>query len=238
MTDQPNRPIVDDGPIRSRTDSRPTSESGAVAEEPLDVSIIVPAYNEHLAIDAELDDIMAAMADTGYRFEVLVVDDGSTDGTGEAAGTREGVTLISHPYNRGVGAARTTGVRRARGRLVAFTDADRTYPVDRLPEMLAMVDDGADMVIGARRVEAGTLRWLRMPAKWAIKRLAEFMTGSHIPDLNSGLRVQRRDATLRDQAPESRLRDEGFVDQRALAGPRHAGHQRQHAYGDVDVYIV
>ena len=59
------------------------------------------------------------------------------------------------------------------------------------------MDEGADMVIGARRAEAGTVRWLRTPAKHLLRRLAEFMTGSRIPDLNSGLRAQRRDATLR-----------------------------------------
>jgi hypothetical protein len=59
------------------------------------------------------------------------------------------------------------------------------------------MDEGADMVIGARRVEAGSLRFLRTPAKTFIRKLAEFLTGTRIPDLNSGLRAQRRDLTLR-----------------------------------------
>ncbi len=172
------------------------------AEDPpappeLDVSVILPAYNEEQAIGPDLDAIRRAMEASDRRYEIIVVDDGSRDGTADRVRERSWARLIQHPYNRGNGAARTTGVRAARGRIVAFSDADGTYPVDRLPDMLQLVDAGADMVIGARRREAGTLRWLRTPAKWALRRLAEFLTGTRIPDLNSGLRVQRRDVTLR-----------------------------------------
>ncbi|MFN2250633.1 MAG: glycosyltransferase family 2 protein, partial [Anaerolineae bacterium] len=171
--------------------------AGSAPEPALDVSVILPAYNEVDAIGADLDDVRAAMERTGYSYEIIVVDDGSTDGTADDARSRGWVRVIEHPYNRGTGAARTTGVRAARGRVIAFTDADRTYPNDRLPDLLAVIDEGADMVIGARAAEAGTVRVLRTPAKWFLRRLAEFMTGSRIPDLNSGLRAQRRDATLR-----------------------------------------
>lgn len=172
-------------------------QSTAVTDETLDVSIILPAYDEEAALGDDLDDIHAAMAQTAYRYEIMVVDDGSRDRTAAIARERPWVRLIQHPFNRGNGAARTTGVRAARGKVIVFTDADRTYPNARMPEMMAMMDAGADMVIGARKVEAGTMRALRMPAKWFIRRLAEYMTGSRIPDLNSGLRAQRRDATLR-----------------------------------------
>jgi len=163
----------------------------------LDVSIILPAYNEEEALGPDLDDVRKAMEATRYRYEIIVVDDGSRDRTPEIARERPWVRLVQHRFNRGNGAARTTGVRAARGEVIVFTDADRTYPNDRMPEMLGMIDAGADMVIGARRVEAGTMRVLRTPAKWFIRRLAEFMTGSRIPDLNSGLRAQRRAPTLR-----------------------------------------
>jgi glycosyltransferase involved in cell wall biosynthesis len=176
----------------------PNAQAAVMADAvTLDVTVILPAYNEEEAIGADLDAVREAMSTTDWRWELLVVDDGSRDGTAAEAERRDWVRVIRHPYNRGVGAARTTGVRAARGRWLAFADADRTYPVDRLPHMLQMMAEGADMVIGARKVEAGTMRWLRQPAKWLIRRLAEFMTGSRIPDLNSGLRVQRRDATLR-----------------------------------------
>jgi len=164
---------------------------------PMDLTIIFPAYNEEAALGDDLDDTQRAMSATRYAYEIFVVDDGSRDRTAEIARARPWVTLIQHPYNRGNGAARTTGVRQAHGRIVAFSDADRTYPVDQIPTMMAMIDAGADMVIGARRVEAGTMKLLRTPAKWFIRKLAEFMTGTRIPDLNSGLRLQRRDLTMR-----------------------------------------
>lgn len=171
----------------------PTSESDRI-----DVSIILPAFNEELAIGDDLDDVRAVMEQTDYRYEIMVVDDGSRDGTADLVRARPWVRLIQHAYNRGNGAARTTGVRAARGRIVVFSDADRTYPNDRIPELVALIDeDGADMAIGARRVEAGTLRLLRMPAKLLMRRLAEFLTNTRIPDLNSGLRAQRRDLTMR-----------------------------------------
>ncbi len=163
----------------------------------LDLSIILPAYDEEAALGDDLDDIRRAMEGQPWRYEVIVVDDGSRDRTPQIAAERPWVRLLQHSFNRGNGAARTTGVQAARGRVILFTDADRTYPNDRMPEMMAMMDAGADMVIGARRVEAGTLRWLRTPAKLFIRKLAEFMTGSRIPDLNSGLRAQDRQKTLR-----------------------------------------
>ena len=173
----------------------PADASGDAAR--VEVTVILPAYDERAAIGDDLDDIRRTMDQSGYRYEIIVVDDGSKDGTPDIVRQRDWVRLLEHPFNRGTGAARTTGVKAARGAVVVFTDADRTYPNDRMPEMLAMIDAGADMVIGARRVEAGTVRWLRRPAKWLLRRLAEYMTGSRIPDLNSGLRAQRRDGTLR-----------------------------------------
>ncbi|MFQ5459924.1 MAG: glycosyltransferase family 2 protein [Anaerolineae bacterium] len=163
----------------------------------LDVSVILPAFNEADAIVDDLRDVRSAMESAPYSYEIIVVDDGSTDATASLVAALDWVHLVSHPYNRGTGAARTTGIRVARGRIVAFTDADRTYPNDRLPDLVAAVAQGADMAIGARRVESGSLRLLRAPAKAALRRLAEFMTGSRIPDLNSGLRAQRRDVTVR-----------------------------------------
>ncbi len=191
-----NGDTVNDREVEQRTVENLEGSNQAAEVVPA-VSMIVPAFNEEAAIGDELDDLRAALDASGMTWEILVIDDGSTDRTAEIAATRPFARTIAHAHNRGNGAARTTGVRAARGHIVAFTDADRTYPVNRLPEMLAMMENGADMVIGARRVEAGTLRFLRIPAKAFIRKLAEYMTGSRIPDLNSGLRVQRRDETRR-----------------------------------------
>jgi glycosyltransferase involved in cell wall biosynthesis len=165
--------------------------------EPTDlVSVVIPMYNEKEAIGAELELITATMEASGRPFEIIVVDDGSTDGCTDIVRQWEQVKLIQHRFNRGTGAARTTGVKAARGNLVLMTDADGTYPNQDMPRMLEVLE-GCDMVVGARRWEAGTLRWLRTPTKTFIRLLASYLTGFKIPDLNSGFRAFRRDIILR-----------------------------------------
>jgi polyisoprenyl-phosphate glycosyltransferase len=160
------------------------------------VSVVIPAYNEELAIAQDIGLIRETLDAAGYHWELLVVDDGSTDRTGEIAESL-GAVVLRHPFNRGTGAARTTGMRYARGEIVIMTDADGTYPNQDMPRLIEQVREGYDMVVGARKAEKGTMRWLRTPAKESIRRLASFMTGAPIPDLNSGLRAFRRDVALR-----------------------------------------
>ena len=162
------------------------------------ISIVIPMYNEKEAIGAELELITNTMQAHGKPYEITVVDDGSTDGSAEIVQQWENVRLIQHPFNRGVGAARTTGLKNARGDIVVMTDADGTYPNQDIPRLLAMLEEkGCDMVIGARQRESGTWRWLRSPAKAFIRLLAIYLTHQHIPDLNSGLRAFRRETALR-----------------------------------------
>jgi glycosyltransferase involved in cell wall biosynthesis len=169
-----------------------------LAEETTLVSIVIPMYNEREAIGAELERITSTMEACAYTYEIIVVDDGSADDGAEIVAQWDGVQLIQHPSNRGVGAARTTGLKAARGELVAMTDADGTYPGEDIPRMVAELQEkNCDMVIGARTREAGTVRVLRSSAKSFIRLLAQYMTGQPIPDLNSGLRVMRRDVALK-----------------------------------------
>ncbi|MCL7453104.1 MAG: glycosyltransferase family 2 protein [Anaerolineae bacterium] len=161
------------------------------------ISIVVPMYNEEASVGDDLRSIQATMAESGLEFEIIVVDDGSTDRSAEIVQGFEGVCLLQHPRNRGTGAARTTGLRAARGHIVVMTDADSTYPNHEIPRLVEMVESGHSMVIGARRREAGTLPWLRAPAKWFIRKLASYLTATRIPDLNSGLRAFERETVLR-----------------------------------------
>ncbi len=164
--------------------------------DPVDVSVVIPAYNEEEAILPVLDDVSAALEPLDLTYEIVVVDDGSADRTAELCQNREKVRAVSHGRNRGTGAARTTGVREARGEIIVMIDADGTYPADAIPKLLEELET-ADHVIGARMREAGTVAWLRRPAKDFIRRLASYMVEYDIPDLNSGLRAMKREQTLR-----------------------------------------
>ncbi|MGI6367131.1 MAG: glycosyltransferase family 2 protein [Anaerolineae bacterium] len=161
------------------------------------ISWVVPAYNEEEAIEPVLKEILDLMGTLEYTYEVIVVDDGSRDRTAEIASSLPGVRIVTHQRNRGNGAARTTGVKASLGEYVIMTDADGTYPLDAVPEMFRLMDDGAAMVVGARVREAGTMPLLRRPAKAFIKALASYMVEFKIPDLNSGLRVLRKDLAQR-----------------------------------------
>ena len=161
----------------------------------IQVSIILPTFNEELAICGVLDEISQVMASTDIAYELIVVDDGSTDKTRSLCECRSDVRLLYHNKNLGTGAARTTGVKAAKGRVIAMIDADGTYPVAALPDLLARLEH-CDMVIGAREREMGTLRLLRSAAKEFIRLLASYLTRTRIPDLNSGMRAMKRDLVL------------------------------------------
>ncbi|MDP8249025.1 MAG: glycosyltransferase family 2 protein [Candidatus Tritonobacter lacicola] len=159
------------------------------------VSFVLPAFNEAGTIGDDIRNIHSSMRDIGLSYEVIVVDDGSTDDTGKAS-EAAGAGVISHNSNKGVGAARKTGLRAARGEIVVMTDADGTYPtleVHRLVERM----EGADMVIGARTRETGPRKRLKGIAKYFIRKLACFIAGEEIPDLNSGFRAFKRDIAMR-----------------------------------------
>ena len=113
-----------------------------------DVTIVVPAHNEEAGIGQVLADVKAAMADTPHSFEIVVVDDSSTDRTAEIA-RESGVTLYQHSFRRGYGEALKTGIRIARSNVIVTIDADGTYPCDVIPTLLARLD-GIAMVVGAR----------------------------------------------------------------------------------------
>ena len=160
------------------------------------VSIVVPVYNEEAAVGDDLDLVKRTMDATGRAYEVIVVDDGSTDRTAEIVSTRPWVRMLHHSRNRGTGAARSTGVRAAQGSIILMTDGDGTYPNQDMPKLLAELEH-CDQVIGARTKEMGTAKWLRAPAKWLIRNLASYLTGVRIPDLNSGLRGFKKDIALK-----------------------------------------
>ena len=165
------------------------------APDECDISVVLPIYNEKGHLREEIDRIRAALAASRYSFELIVVDDGSNDGSEAELSRIDGITLITHRRNQGSGAARRTGTTAARGRVVVWTDVDMTYPNDLIPELVDSME-GLDHVVGWRQTEEGTHKLLRTPAKWVIRKLASFLSETDIKDLNSGLRAFRRDVAM------------------------------------------
>ena len=151
-------------------------------------SLVLPAYNEEQAIAVTLDHLQENLRCTNYQYEIIVVNDGSTDSTGDLLRSRSDIRLIEHTWNRGYGAALKSGIRQAKYPLIVITDADGTYPNERIPELVTMAKQ-ADMVVGARIGANVKYSNLRKIPKWFLVRFAEWVTRHHIPDMNSGLRV-------------------------------------------------
>lgn len=160
------------------------------------VSLVLPVFNEEEALEGDLRTAIDTLKATDWEWEIIVVDDCSRDRTAEIAASFPEVTLVRHPYNMGGGRARTTGIKKAQGEIMVISDGDGTYPLQDIPRLVEELDS-CEMVVGARQKEAGTLKVLRVPAKFMIRKLAEFVSGAKIPDLNSGMRAIRKETALR-----------------------------------------
>jgi glycosyltransferase involved in cell wall biosynthesis len=158
------------------------------------VSVLIPACNEEVS----LADTVAAIEKHRALFremEIIVINDGSRDRTPEIARILP-VVLVEHDTTRGYGASLKDGLRIAKGDLILIADADGTYPLDEIPRLAAEVGN-FDMIVGARTGEDVHIPFFRRIGKWIITQLAEYLSGQKIPDLNSGLRIFRKDIALR-----------------------------------------
>jgi len=163
------------------------------------VTVIVPCYNEQDIVAATVRKLCDLMKATHRPYEIIVVDDGSTDATPHELLSclyEAHLTVLRNETNRGYGFSIKRAVAQAQYDTLVLTDADGTYPIERIPELLGMMD-GADMVVGARTGESVRIPLARRPAKWALRKLAEYLTKTRIPDLNSGLRVMKRSLVRR-----------------------------------------
>ena len=163
------------------------------------VTVVIPAFNEGPHVAEQIHRVAAVLTLCDWDFEIILVDDGSTDGTAAAA-AETGVRVIRNLRNFGYGASLKRGIAAASHDWILITDADGTYPADAIPELLAHVsgpDLGIDMVTGARIGAEVHIPVTRKPAKWFLNRLASYLAGEHLPDLNSGLRLMRRSVVER-----------------------------------------
>jgi glycosyltransferase involved in cell wall biosynthesis len=162
------------------------------------LSLIIPAYNEEKGIQGVVEEIKANLSSLNCPLEIIVVDDGSTDRTGDVIREIDGIRSVRHEVNKGYGAALKTGIRSASYPFVGITDADGTYPSQSIPGLLsAMEENGTEMVVGARTGGNVRIPLLRKPAKWTLSKIANYLAREKIPDLNSGLRIFRKKAVTR-----------------------------------------
>jgi glycosyltransferase involved in cell wall biosynthesis len=151
------------------------------------VTLLIPAYNEENGIGPVLEAVKAL----GLPGEILVVDDGSTDRTFEVA-SASGVEVIRHDVNRGYGQSLKSGILASQYDIIVITDADGTYPNEQIRNLLSHMRTH-DMVVGARTGANVNIPLVRRPAKKFLNILANYLAGTEIPDLNSGLRAFRKD---------------------------------------------
>lgn len=157
------------------------------------ISIVIPAKDEELGIENTLRGIQNAL--DGMIFEIIVVDDGSVDGTAEKA-KELGCKVMKHVENLGYGAALKSGIKAAKYDTIVITDADGTYPIGAIPQLVKIFRQGFSMVVGARTGANYLESIVKAPLRRALKSLVEYSAGRKVPDVNSGLRVFSRSEIL------------------------------------------
>jgi glycosyltransferase involved in cell wall biosynthesis len=182
-----------------------TKPSGSV-EEILDardrvfhrsVSVVIPAFNEATHVATQIREVRSVMDTTGWTYEIIVVDDGSDDGTAQAAiAVGDGTQVLRHRSNRGYGSALKSGILASHFDWILITDADGTYPTSAIPELLEAAA-GNDMVVGARTGESVSIPLERRLPKAFLRALASYLAGRKLPDINSGLRLMRKELVER-----------------------------------------
>lgn len=157
------------------------------------LTIIIPCHNEEQGIERTINGLLPFCSE--YNWKLIVVDDGSTDKTPEIL-TKFGqsISLLKHHSNRGYGASLKTGIKNASTEFIAFFDADGQH---RPEDLVAMTNEAVDydMVVGSRTKESHQ-EWVRKPGKWLLSKVANYLTGEKIPDLNSGLRIINRNKII------------------------------------------
>jgi glycosyltransferase involved in cell wall biosynthesis len=149
------------------------------------ISVVIPARDESASIGAVVGKVRAVLA----AAEIIVVDDGSTDGTAETA-RAQGAEVVRHPHPMGNGAAIKTGARRAQGDVLVFLDGDGQHNPEDIPRLLEGITAGHDLVVGARDAASQSSPW-RFVANSVYNRLASWIVGQRIRDLTSGFRAAR-----------------------------------------------
>ena len=156
-------------------------------------SVVIPVFNESKIVLKEIEKLKSVLAlINDWRFRVICVDDGSTDGSHEILQAIEGITLIRHEMNSGYGSSLSAGIDASSDPWILICDADGTYPFERIPSILEPVSAGYMMIVAVREGPGITLEPYRRAMRWVLRKLVHLLTGIWVPDLNSGMRVFNR----------------------------------------------
>ncbi|HON55639.1 MAG TPA: glycosyltransferase family 2 protein [bacterium] len=166
-------------------------------QEKKQLSVVIPVFNEQNAVVSVITEINSLLSKLSIDYEIIAVNDGSTDKSKQAIESLnlKKLRIINHPYNRGYGAALKTGIKKAIYEYICIIDADNTYPVEAIKDMLNSIPE-YDMVVGARIGVNVDIPFTRKFAKIFITKLANYLVGIEIVDLNSGLRIFKKNAAL------------------------------------------
>ncbi|WP_114993587.1 glycosyltransferase family 2 protein [Synechococcus sp. UW179A] len=170
----------------------------------MSTSIIIPCYNEKNAIRETIESILSSVKQSESEdIEIICVNDGSSDGSEHVLNAltseeeNRNVLVVHHKRNQGYGAALKTGIRRSQKDYICITDADGTYPNERIPELIERITKkDLDMVVGARIGANVDYSKIRSIPKMILVPWVSFLCGTDVPDMNSGLRIFRRDRAL------------------------------------------
>ena len=160
------------------------------------ISVIIPAFNEEESIYSTISKINETLSDTDFKpFEIIVVNDGSTDNT-KALALEAGALVVNNAHNVGYGKSLKNGIKKASYDTIVITDADGTYPINKIPTLVKEYQNGYDMIVGARKVKFYKESIIKAPLRKILKKIVELTAGRDIPDINSGLRVFSRTTSM------------------------------------------
>lgn len=162
----------------------------------MSLSVVIPVYNEEKSIESTILKLHSILKNIDY--ELIVVNDCSIDMTKDVLKGINNIKVLEHSKNKGYGASIKNGIKNSKYDFIAITDADGTYPNERLIEFYHYIkNDKLDMIVGSRTGSNVNIPLVRKPAKWFIGKLANYVVDKPIPDINSGLRIFKKSVFLK-----------------------------------------
>jgi len=160
------------------------------------ISVVIPAFNEEKIIAETIENIDSVLRKQKTKYEIIIVNDGSTDRTEEILNNCDDIILINRNMNRGYGFSIKEGIQKSTGDLILIIDADGSYPVDEIPNLISE-SSSYDMVIGERSGKNVSIGLLNRFGKLILRFLIYSLSSIWIKDINSGLRIFKKELILK-----------------------------------------